>query len=122
MNVLAILLTACSITWANAFVPAVHHTRRGTCLNQEEFGSNFGGNGMGGGIEEIEFTIYPDGRVVEVVRGVKGASCEKLTENIHKALGSVTYSEKTEEYFEQELVVDNTINIKAGEWDGSSSW
>lgn len=61
-------------------------------------------------------------RVVEVVRGVKGASCEKLTENIHKALGSVTYSERTEEYFEQELVVDNTVNVKAGEWDGSSSW
>ena len=37
-------------------------------------------NNDSGGIEEIEFRIYPDGRVTEVVRGVKGNNCEKVTE------------------------------------------
>ena len=37
-------------------------------------------NNDSGGIEEIEFRIYPDGRITEVVRGVKGKNCEKVTE------------------------------------------
>ena len=36
-------------------------------------------NNDSGGIEEIEFRIYPDGRVTEVVRGVKGKNCEEVT-------------------------------------------
>ncbi len=79
-------------------------------------------------MEEIEFTIYPDGRVTEVVRGVKGGNCQKLTESINKNLGKVVDSSPTEEMFEQELVVDQTLQQKiggeGGVWDGSmgGSW
>ena len=62
-------------------------------------------------------------RVTEVVRGVKGASCEKVTEAINKQLGNVVYTQPTEEMFEQELVVEQTVDQKlGGEWDGTSSW
>lgn len=76
-------------------------------------------------MEEIEFRIYPDGRVTEIVRGVKGKSCEQITEAINKQLGKVVASQPTEEMFEQEVVIDQTIQDRAGiggEWDGASSW
>mmetsp|Transcript_7176 Transcript_7176/g.11271 ORF Transcript_7176/g.11271 Transcript_7176/m.11271 type:complete len:130 (-) Transcript_7176:794-1183(-) len=77
-----------------------------------------------GGMEEIEFRIYPDGRVTEVVRGVKGENCEKITEAINNQLGNVVASQPTEEMFEQEVVIDQTIQEKdgGGGWEGSSSW
>lgn len=43
--------------------------------------------GGAGAIEQIEFKIYPDGRVEETVRGVKGNNCHKVTEKINEALG-----------------------------------
>jgi len=74
-------------------------------------------------MEEIEFRIYPDGRVTEVVRGVKGENCEKITEAINNQLGNVVASQPTEEMYEQEVVIDQTIAEKAdGGWDGASSW
>ena len=78
----------------------------------------------GGSMEEIEFRIYPDGRVTEVVRGVKGENCEKITEAINNQLGNVVASQPTEEMFEQEVVIDQTIQEKGGDggWDGASSW
>jgi hypothetical protein len=41
-----------------------------------------------GGIEEIEFRIYPDGRVTEIVKGVKGNNCQEVTacKSIYKLL------------------------------------
>ena len=76
-------------------------------------------------VETLEFKIYPDGRVEEVVRGVKGGDCHKITEKINKALGQVVASEPTEEMFEQKLEVDETLVEKVGEsssWDGKDSW
>ena len=35
-----------------------------------------------GSVETIEFKIYSDGRVEEVVRGVKGNDCHKVTKDI----------------------------------------
>jgi hypothetical protein len=32
------------------------------------------------GMERIEFTIHPDGRVEELVVGVKGENCHKVNE------------------------------------------
>ena len=50
--------------------------------------------------ETLEFTIYPDGRVVETVKGIKGEGCAKLTEEIEDKLGTVTHREDTGERFQ----------------------
>lgn len=78
-----------------------------------------------GGVEVIEFRIYPDGRVEETVRGIKGSNCHKVTEAINEVLGKVIDTAPTEELYEQALVVDQTITLTegtAGGWEGSSSW
>lgn len=85
------------------------------------------------GAQYLEFTIYPDGRVEERVIGIKGEDCLKVTENINKALGQVISTQPTEEAFQQELVVDETIAETVSEWEsqgegetpsweGSSQW
>ena len=93
--------------------------------------SSWGGagpsNGNVGSIETLEFKIYPDGRVEETVRGVKGGSCTKVTEKINEALGKVVQTAPTEEMFEQDIVVDQTLTQTDGggsDWDGSTpnSW
>ena len=63
-------------------------------------------------------------RITEVVRGVKGANCQKITEEINKQLGTVVHTENTEEMFEQELVVEQTVNQEVdGGWGGTTpSW
>jgi hypothetical protein len=78
-----------------------------------------------GGVEIIEFKIYPDGRVEETVRGIRGNNCHKVTEAINEALGKVIDSAPTEEMYEQGLVIDETISLTQGNtngWDGSSTW
>eukprot|EP00978_Attheya_sp_CCMP212_P000569 scaffold1111_cov65-Attheya_sp.AAC.4 len=84
------------------------------------------GQGEGGRLEEIEYTIYPDGRVEEIVRGIKGASCHTVTDQINEALGEVVSTRPTEEMYEQEITLDNTIEITEGSsssdgntWDNS---
>lgn len=81
--------------------------------------------GSAGSIEQIEFKIFPDGRVQETVRGVKGGHCHSVTEKINEQLGKVVNSAPTEEMFEQEVTVDQTLTQTEGtSWDGStpSSW
>ena len=109
-----ITLSIMMVAYAAAFVPSPRCSNIRTSKLYNE----------GGSMEEIEFRIYPDGRVTEVVRGVKGGNCEKITEAINKQLGSVVASQPTEEMFETEIVVDQTIQEKNsdGGWDGASSW
>ncbi|KAL7480909.1 hypothetical protein ACHAW6_006574 [Cyclotella cf. meneghiniana] len=128
VQTIVFMLTALSAVGnTRAFVPTTCPPQS-ACIRPNTFlqsfdGGSFGGNGEGGGMEEIEFRIYPDGRVTEVVRGVKGANCEKVTEAINKQLGNVVYTQPTEEMFEQELVLEQTVDQKlGGEWDGASSW
>lgn len=84
-----------------------------------------------GTIETLEFKIFPDGRVQEVVRGVKGSNCHKVTEKINESLGKVIDSAPTEELYEQEIVVEQTLTETVGgdsasgtgdSWEGQSSW
>jgi hypothetical protein len=80
------------------------------------------GGGGAGSIEQIEFKIYPDGRVEETVRGVKGNNCHKVTEKINEALGKVVASSPTEEMFEEQVQVQQKIYQSESDWEGSSSW
>lgn len=84
--------------------------------------SSAASGGGAGHIEQIEFKIYPDGRVEETVRGIKGGNCHKVTEEINKHLGEVVASAPTEEMFEQEVVVNEQIRLTDSDWNGSSSW
>ncbi len=52
-------------------------------------------------METLEFVIYPDGRVVEKVTGISGASCAEVTAAIEAQLGQVLSQETTSEYFAQ---------------------
>lgn len=74
-------------------------------------------------LETIEFRIFPDGRVEEIVKGVRGVNCNKVTEEINAALGKVIDTVPTEEMFEQELTINTEVTISEGsDWEGSSSW
>mmetsp|Transcript_36996 Transcript_36996/g.66564 ORF Transcript_36996/g.66564 Transcript_36996/m.66564 type:complete len:122 (+) Transcript_36996:129-494(+) len=115
-NFLVSILAACSAAVpAHAFIsaPRPHSSRAQSQLSND---------GSGGGIEEIEFRIYPDGRITEVVRGVKGANCQDVTAAINKQLGNVVDVQPTEEMYEEEILVEQTLEQKDGGWDGASSW
>lgn len=61
-------------------------------------------------METLEFVIYPDGRVKEVVTGIVGASCSEVTAAIEAQLGEVMAHEKTSEYYAQPVVVTNQVS------------
>ena len=90
----------------------------------EGAGPQSSGGGAAGSLEQIEFKIYPDGRVEETVHGIKGGDCLSVTEKINEVLGEVVASRPTEEMYEQEIVTDQTLyqSTSESEWDGSSSW
>jgi hypothetical protein len=50
-------------------------------------------------MEELEFVIYPDGRVVEKVTGVVGSSCAEVTAALEAQLGVVLSQQQTSEFF-----------------------
>ena len=93
---------------STAFAPAIQY-RATTHLYSDSSGSK---------VEQLEFKIYSDGRVEETVRGVKGNNCHKVTEGINEMLGKVVASEPTEEMYEQEVVVDQSLTQTV---DGESS-
>jgi hypothetical protein len=50
--------------------------------------------------QTIRFRIRPDGRVEELVEGVRGLGCEQLTERIEARLGTVQQRQSTAEAFQ----------------------
>jgi fructose/tagatose bisphosphate aldolase len=52
-------------------------------------------------METLEFIIYPDGRVKEMVTGMVGSSCEEVTAAIEAEMGLVISREATSEYYQQ---------------------
>lgn len=48
----------------------------------------------------IRFRIRPDGRVEELVEGVRGLGCEQLTERIESRLGAVQRRQSTAAAFQ----------------------
>jgi hypothetical protein len=52
-------------------------------------------------METLEFIIYPDGRVKEMVTGIVGASCAEVTAAIEAQLGVVISQQATSDYYAQ---------------------
>lgn len=60
-------------------------------------------------METLEFVIYPDGRVKEMVTGIVGASCAEVTAAIEAQLGEVMAHEKSSEYYAQPVTVSSQV-------------
>ncbi|ASC74245.1 hypothetical protein XM38_052200 [Halomicronema hongdechloris C2206] len=71
-------------------------------------------------METLEFIIYPDGHVKEVVTGIVGTSCAEVTAAIEAQLGRVVSQEKTSEYFAQP--VNQTSETSATNQVSYSQW
>ncbi|NJK41596.1 MAG: DUF2997 domain-containing protein [Acaryochloridaceae cyanobacterium SU_2_1] len=56
-------------------------------------------------METLEFVIYPDGRVQEMVTGIVGSSCSEVTAAIEAQLGQVVSYQPTSEFFAQQTVL-----------------
>ncbi|MDJ0578710.1 DUF2997 domain-containing protein [Crocosphaera sp.] len=69
-------------------------------------------------METLEFVIYPDGRVKEMVTGIIGSSCQEVTAAIEAQLGRVVSTEKTSQYYEQPI----TESTKATNQTSFSDW
>lgn len=52
-------------------------------------------------METLEFIIYPDGRVKEMVTGIVGTSCAEVTAAIEAQLGNVVSQQATSDYYAQ---------------------
>jgi hypothetical protein len=98
------------------------------CNTNNNSGPLFSDSGQSGRMERIEFKIYPDGRVEEKVLGVKGESCLEVTRELNEKLGNVISTSPTEEMFQEEIKIDqtlingNTEGDSGASWEGSSSW
>ena len=54
-------------------------------------------------METLEFIIYPDGRVKEMVTGIVGRSCEDVTRKIEAQLGNVVSREQTSDFYAESV-------------------
>jgi len=77
-------------------------------------------------METLEFVIYPDGRVKEMVTGIVGASCAEVTAAIEAQLGEVMAHEKSSEYYAQPVVVSSqvssSVSTQASAGASKSQW
>ena len=53
--------------------------------------------------KSIEVTIKPDGKVEIEAIGFKGGSCEKATQAIEQALGTIATRKKKPEFYQQNI-------------------
>ena len=66
-------------------------------------------------METLEFVIYPDGRVKEMVTGIVGASCQEVTAAIEAQLGRVLSQEVTADFFAQ--AESQSLSLNQSTWD-----
>jgi hypothetical protein len=71
-------------------------------------------------METLEFVIYPDGRVQEMVTGIVGSSCAEVTAAIEAQLGQVVSHQPTSEFFTQQVPVQQ-VTMAAAQV-GHSQW
>ncbi|HEY9879605.1 MAG TPA: DUF2997 domain-containing protein [Leptolyngbyaceae cyanobacterium] len=71
-------------------------------------------------METLEFIIYPDGRVKEMVTGIVGASCTEVTAAIEEQLGKVVSQQMTSDYYTQpvtQMISEQTkAQVSYSEW------
>lgn len=72
-------------------------------------------------METLEFIIYPDGRVKEMVTGIVGSSCAEVTRAIEEQLGLVVSQQKTSDYYAQPLSQE-AADANPAETSAFSSW
>ena len=71
-------------------------------------------------METLEFIIYPDGRVKEMVTGIVGSSCAEVTTAIEAQLGTVVSHQATSEYYAQRQ--DQPLQEQASTQVSYSQW
>jgi hypothetical protein len=71
-------------------------------------------------METLEFIIYPDGRVKEMVTGIVGASCAEVTAAIEEQLGHVVSQQTTSEFYAQ--VNQDAVTEQASAQVSYSQW
>lgn len=71
-------------------------------------------------METLEFIIYPDGRVKEMVTGIVGASCTEVTAAIEAQLGQVVSHQTTSDYYAQS--VNDTVSEQTKAQVSYSEW
>lgn len=71
-------------------------------------------------METLEFVIYPDGRVKEMVTGIVGSSCAEVTAAIEAQLGVVVSQQPTSEYYAQRQ--EQTLQDQAATQVSYSQW
>lgn len=71
-------------------------------------------------METLEFIIYPDGRVKEMVTGIVGSSCEAVTAAIEEQLGRVVSQQRTSDYYTQPI--QQTSSVSAQNQVSFSEW
>lgn len=64
-------------------------------------------------METLEFIIYPDGRVKEMVTGIVGTSCTEVTAAIEAQLGKVVSQQMTSDYYTQSVTQTTSEQTKA---------
>ena len=69
-------------------------------------------------METLEFVIYPDGRVKEMVTGIVGNSCQEVTAAIEAQLGNVLSQATTADYYAQ----TNDQTLKVNQSNDYHSW
>lgn len=72
-----------------------------------------------GFMETLEFIIYPDGRVKEMVTGIVGSSCAEVTKAIEEQLGNVISKQETSEFYAQPQLQQLTESNRASSF---SDW
>jgi hypothetical protein len=61
---------------------------------------------------EIEIEVLPDGTVRLHTHGIKGAKCDEELKPIERALGDVSGSKRTSEYYEQSTGTSTKVTGK----------
>lgn len=65
-------------------------------------------------MQEITIRVGKGGKINLDVLGVKGGSCKDLTKAFEKALGTISTTENTTEYYEQEQQAGNEQQLGGG--------